>query len=205
MSSNEVTVHVNRAENDSLEVESDVSSSPSAASNTDPVLGTSGSCTLILRGHETPAHVHCRLDGELSRIASIDHPNYYVEPGDVTRVPIAFDTGGLEEPIDGRLEVLTGYGSESVAVAVLVRPGPSEIEVDETLSRPSQPEPEPTIVDRLAAAGGIDPGTLAVAVLGVLAVAIATATAMTIGGPAAMIGLAAVVAGVVVAGLLLFQ
>ncbi|SFB74748.1 hypothetical protein SAMN05444422_101690 [Halobiforma haloterrestris] len=214
MSTNEITVHVNRGDSDSLEVEATgddtaTDTEPaSAAASPDPSLEFEGarSGTLILRGHGTPAHVHCRLDGDLARVASIDRPNYYVEPDDVTAVPIALGADvDLEGPIEGRLEVLTGYGSESVAIDVIVRPGPPEIDVDETLAEPSRTEPDPSLVERLAAGSGIDPGTIAVGALGLVAVAIATMTAMTIGGLAAMAGLVAVVVGVVVAGFLLLS
>lgn len=214
MSTNEITVHVNRGESDSLEVEATgddtaTDAGPgSTAPSPDPTLEFEGarSGTLILRGHGTPAHVHCRLDGALARVASVDRPNYYVEPDDVTAVPIGLAPDvDPEEPIEGRLEVLTGYGSESVTIDVVVRPGPSGIDVDETLAAPSRPDPDPSVIDRLSAVSGIDPGTIAVGALGLVAVGIASLTAMTIGGPAAMAGLVAVVVGVVVAGFLLLS
>ncbi|ELY74675.1 hypothetical protein C487_14624 [Natrinema pallidum DSM 3751] len=57
MSGTEVSVHVNRGAAEALEA-------------TSGTLETSASFSVLLYGHETPAHVHCRLDGDLERIAS---------------------------------------------------------------------------------------------------------------------------------------
>lgn len=196
MSPTEVTVHVNRGSANTLEPES-------------TGLETDDSFRLSLAGHESPAHVHCRLDGDLERIASLDGANYYVEPDGVTVVPIAVDTDAVDRPVDGRLEVLTGYGSESISIDVTVVPGPPDVDVDESLAEPNRSEPEPTpledVLGDLADTSGLDPGSLAVLALGVVALGIATLTAASIGGLAATAGLGVVVVGVVVALFLLVQ
>ncbi|SEQ46737.1 DUF7524 family protein [Natrinema salaciae] len=196
MSGTEVTVHVNRRAADALEVATDA-------------LETSESFALHLTGHETPAHVHCRLDGDLERIASVDGSNHYVEPDAVTAVPVTVDTDAVDAPVDGRLEVLTGYGSESVSIAVTVVPGPPGVDVDERLAEPRRPDPDPTplerILDRVSAVSGLDAGALAVLALGVVAVGIAAVTTATIGGPVATAGIAVVVAGLLVALFLLVR
>lgn len=190
MPDSEVTVHVNRRSADALEP-------------TSTALETDGPVLLSLEGHGSPAHVHCRLDGDLERIASLAESNYYVEPDGVTTVPIAVDADGIDRPVDGTLEVLTGYGSESVAIDVTVVPGPPDIDVDESLAEPARSEPDPTAleraVDRVADGSGLEPGTMAVLALGVIAVGIAAMTAATIGGPVVTGGLAIVVVGFVVA------
>lgn len=190
----EVVVHVNRERPETLEV----------ARRT---LETSGSFVLQLHGHDTPAHVHCRLDDDLARVASLDTPNYYIESNAVTPVPIAVDTDAVQEPITGELEILTGYGSESVSIAVTITPGPPDIDVDESLAAPPKPDSssdsnldsDSSATDKLTAELGIQPGTVAVVALGLLSLAIATATAATIGGPVATVGIGIVVVGVVVA------
>ncbi|MFD1564105.1 hypothetical protein ACFR99_11135 [Haloarchaeobius amylolyticus] len=196
MSPTEVTVHVNRRSANALEPAS-------------TVLETDDSFCLSLQGHESPAHVHCRLDGDLERIASLGDANYYVEPNSVTTVPIAVDADAIDRPVDGRLEVLTGYGSESVAIEVTVVPGPPDVDVDESLAEPARSTPEPTplerAIDQVTAVSGLDSGTLAVLALGVVALGIGALTAASIGGPVATAGLAIVVAGVVVALFLLLQ
>ncbi|MFA9415349.1 hypothetical protein [Natrinema sp. HArc-T2] len=196
MSPAEVTVHVNRGSTNTLEPAS-------------TALETDGSFRLSLTGHESPAHVHCRLDGDLERIASLAGANYYVEPDSVTTVPVAVDADAIDQPVDGCLEILTGYGSESVAIDVTVVPGPPGVDVDESLAEPTRTEPEPTpleqVVDRMTNGSGLDSGTLAVLALGMVALAIATLTTASIASPVATAGLGIVVAGVVVALFLLLQ
>ncbi|PCR90741.1 DUF7524 family protein [Natrinema ejinorense] len=196
MSGTEVTVHVNREAANTLE--------PAGTA-----LETSESFTLLLEGHETPAHVHCRLDGGLGRIASLDESNYYIEPSTVTPVPVAVNTGGIDRPVDGHLEVVTGYGSESVSIDVTVLPGPPNVDVDESLAKPARSEPDPTTLerglDRVTGASGFEPATLGVLALGVVAIGIAALTTATIGGPVATAGLAIVLVGTVVALFLLVR
>ncbi|WP_222919501.1 hypothetical protein [Natrinema sp. SYSU A 869] len=196
MSGSEVTVHVNRGAADALE----------AASET---LETSEPFAVLLYGHETPAHVHCRLDDDLERIASLGETNYYVEPDTVTAVPVAVNVDVIDRPVDGRLEVLTGYGSESVSIGVTVVPGTPDVDVDESLAEPARPEPDPTAlergVDRFTAVGGLEPATLVVLALGAVAVGVAALTTATIGGPVATAGMGIVVVGVLVALFLLIQ
>ncbi|GAB3672234.1 DUF7524 family protein [Halopiger thermotolerans] len=195
MSRTEVTVHVNRESPDTLE----------AATRT---VTTRDSFVLALRGHESPAHVHCRLadaDPSFSRHVSLDQSNYYVEAGETIDVPVAVDAEAIDDPVTGRLEVVTGYGSESVTIDVTVEPRPAAVDVDESLSKPPSPDRSADrtaaekVIERLFAASGLDAGTLAVLALGLVALAIATATAATIGGLAATLGFIVVAGGVVVA------
>jgi hypothetical protein len=192
----EVTVHVNRGTATPLEATSDA-------------LETSDSFALLLQGHETPAHVHCRLSGDLERVASLGETNYYVEPESTVPVPITVTTDGLDRPVDGHLEVVTGYGSESVSIAVTAVPGRPDVDVDESLAEPVRSEPEPTTLERwgarMAPAGGFEPATLVVLALGLVAIGIATVTTATIGGPLATAGLGVVAGGVLVALFLLLQ
>lgn len=200
MLSNEVTVHVNREASDTLELEYDGDTDANRLE-----VEISGSFILTFRGHGTPAHVHCRLDGDLSRIASIDQPNYYVGPNDVTPVAIEVDSDAVDDVVEGRLEVLTGYGSESVVVDVTVTNDLRRIDVDESLADPAPVDDAPEPIDRLSSLRQTDPGTVAVVALGLVAVVTATMTAATIASPAALVGLVAVVVGVVVATYLLVE
>ncbi|AEH38311.1 DUF7524 family protein [Halopiger xanaduensis] len=197
MSRTEVTVHVNRESPDTLE----------AATTT---VSTRGSFVLALRGHESPAHVHCRLadadtDASFSRHVSLDQSNYYVEAGETIEVPVGVDAEAIDDPVTGRLEVVTGYGSESVTIDVTVKPKPAAVDVDESLSKPPSRDQSADqtaaekVLQRLFGASGLDTGTLAVLALGLVALAIATATAATIGGLAAMFGFIVVAGGVVIA------
>lgn len=196
MSGTEITVHVNRGAANTLE--SDVES-----------VETDRRLSVVLRGHERPAHVHCRLTGGLDRVATIDRSNYFIGPGDVTTVPVDVDGDAIDAPVSGRVEVVTGYGSETVAVDVTLTPPPPDIEVDKTLTEPPRNRAGPStgerVVDTVADLVGLDPTTLAVLALGIFAILIAMATAATIGGLVAFVGLAIVVGGVVLAAWLLLQ
>ncbi|OVE84786.1 DUF7524 family protein [Natronolimnobius baerhuensis] len=192
VSRTEVTVHVNREATDTLETDM-------------PALEARGSFALHLQGHDTPAHVHCRLNGDrrFSQIVSIDGPNYYVEANDMITVPISVAATDIDGSLEGELEVLTGYGSESVTIDVTVKPKPATVDIDESFSKPraettTEQSPLEQALER-ASAVGLEPGTLALAALGVLALGIGVSTAATIGGPAAMIALLVVVGGVTTA------
>ena len=190
--SQEVTVHVNRGSTDSLE----------AAVTT---LETRGSFNLLLDGNERPAHVHCRLHGGLERIATLETSNYYVEADGETVVPVHVAAENLETPIEGTLEVVTGYGSETIMVPVVVKPAPGPVDVDESLAEPATPTPEPSTLERVVTTSGLDPVTLAVVALGLVAIGIATATAATVGGTLSMIGVGIVAVGFCVALVLLVR
>lgn len=190
--SREVIVHVNRGAGDSLE---------SAVGH----LEVRGSFDLRLQSHGTPAHVHCRLDGDLERIASLPESNYYVDADDELVVLIRVDAEAIDRPVEGTLEVLTGYGSESIAIPVTVKPAPGDVDVDDSLAKPSQSTPEPGLLERVGTGIGIEPATLGVVALGLVAVAIAAMTAATIGGPVAMASLAIVGVGFLVALVLLVR
>ncbi len=190
--SQEVTVHVNRGSADSLET----------AVGT---LEVRGSFDLHLQSHDTPAHVHCRLGGDIERIATLPESNYYVEADGETIVLVRVNAEAIERPLEGTLEVLTGYGSESLSIPVTVKPAPGGVDVDESLSKPAQNAPEPSELERLIATVGLEPATLGVIALGLVAVGIAVLTAATIGGPVAMAGLAIVSIGFLVALVLLIR
>ncbi|WP_436347743.1 DUF7524 family protein [Natronorubrum sp. FCH18a] len=190
--SREATVHVNRGSADSLET----------AVGT---LETRDSFNLVLESHGPPAHVHCRLAGDLERIATLETSNYYVESEGETIVPVHVASETIDRPVEGVLEVLTGYGSESLSIPVVAKPAPAAVDVDDSLGKPPQSEPEPTAFERAVAASGLEPATLVVVALGIVAVGIATTTAAAIGGPLAMAGVGIVAIGFCVAVLLLLQ
>ncbi|OAQ51200.1 hypothetical protein HTG_17820 [Natrinema mahii] len=195
MPETEVTVHVNRESTDDLET---------AAS----AVEVDGSFALRLAGHDAPAHVHCRLAGDLERIAALEEGNYYVEPNAVTTVPVGVDADSIDGPVEGTLEVLTGYGAESISIAVTVVPGPPAVDVDDSLAAPADTEPEPTGIERTLdriVGDGLEPATLAVAALGLVAIGVGGATAATIGGPVTAAGLVIVLVGVAVALVLLVR
>ncbi|RQG92542.1 DUF7524 family protein [Natrarchaeobius chitinivorans] len=186
MRETEITVHVNRGNANTLETDTGS-------------LETHRKISVVFRGHDRPAHVHLRLGGDLDRAVSIGNPNYYLEPDGVTVVSIDVEADHLEAPVDGELEVVTGYGSESLSIDVTIVPPPPEVDIDESLAQPTRSAPEPSLTERAASAIGFGTSTAGVLVLGIVALGIATLTAATVGGFVALLGFAIVVAGVVVA------
>ena len=154
---------------------------------------------IVLESHSVPAHVHCRLGGDLARIATLDRSNYYVDPSNETYVPVIVED--VPEPVEGTLELSTGYGATSVTIDVTVTPGPPPVEVDETLARPRR-EPDRTDEPALAES---DMGTLGIVVLAVLAIGLAATTAAVVGGTVAFLAFLVVVTGVVAAAVLLLR
>ncbi len=190
MSRDEVTVHVGRNGTDTIAADT-------------RTLETTESFGIVLESHDTPAHVHCRLGGDLAHVATLEQSHYYVEPDEGTYVPILVDD--VDADVAGTLEVSTGYGAASVSIDVTVTPGPPPVEVDETLAQPRPSEPEPTVLERLSTASGLDAGTIGLVVLGLVALGVATATAAVVGGPVALVGVLVVVVGIGVATLLLLR
>ena len=193
MSGDEFTVRVGHEGTDTIEAAVDTFESR-------------GSFGVVLENHAGPTHVHCRLDGELPRIASLEESNYYVEAERQTFVPVLVDD--LESEARGRLELSTGYGAASTTVDVTVLPARTAVDVDESLTRPPENEPEPTPFERalesVTGGGGLGPAGFAVIALAVIALALGVVTAGVVGGPVAVAGVRVVTVGVAVALFLLW-
>ncbi|WP_255194477.1 DUF7524 family protein [Natronobeatus ordinarius] len=196
MPGEELTVSVGRDGPDTITVDSES-------------LETQASFGVVLESHSRPVHVHCRLGGALARIATLDRSNYYVDTTEETFVPVV--VGDVSEPVEGTLELSTGYGATSVTIDVTVTPGPPSVEVDESLARPPREPDEPnasaagerlsqSVVER-----SFDAGALGVLVLALLAIGLAAATAAVVGGAVAFVAFLVVVAGVAVAAFLLVR
>lgn len=196
MTGDEVTVSVGRGGPDTIDADR-------------TSLETQASFGIVLESRSRPAHVHCRLGGGLARIATLDQSNYYVDTAQETFVPVVVDVEDVPEPVEGTLELSTGYGAASVTIDVTVTPGPSSVDVDETLAEPRRPDPEPAPaegpLETVAAGVGLDPETGWVLALGALAVGIAAATAAVVGGAVAFVGFLVVALGVGAAVVLLLR
>ncbi len=150
-----------------------------------------GSFDVVLRNHGTALHVHLHLDDELSRQATLANANHYVDEEAVRRVRVTVE--GPIESAEGRLKLVTGYGSRTEYVTVELdhrQSEPSRVRVDESLASPrGEPPPEPLL----------DADDLPVVAIGGVAVLVAVVAAVLIGGPAGALGLLIVAVGLAVA------
>ena len=156
---------------------------------------TTSGFVVELVNHGEAVHVHLHLDDDLSRVARLDETNHFVE-GDKRR-RVAVDVAAVDEPVRGKLKVVTGYGANSVYVDVEVkpeRPKKDAVEVDERLSKPPQREEgnDRPSVGALLASGSIR-AVVAVLAVAVLAVALAVAVALSVSDPAVFLGVGVVI------------
>ncbi|WP_206662575.1 hypothetical protein [Halorubrum sp. BOL3-1] len=145
---------------------------------------TDGPFPVALDNSGRSTHVHLHFDDELGRVTAVDEVNYFVADEATRHVHVS--TADVDEPVDGKLKIVTGYGSNTRYVDVRVQPStetPEEpIAVDETLSAP--PERSPDLPPRQRAVNALDRlvqrGGIAGAVLGFLAVAAGVALALAV-------------------------
>lgn len=98
---------------------------------------TTGPFDVLLENHGEAVHVHLHLDDDLSRAATLSAGNHYVQRGATKRVHVRARPG--DDPVRGKLKIVTGYGSESAYVDVTVdaaAPQKPPVQVDESLARP---------------------------------------------------------------------
>jgi len=122
-----LTVDLNREEVHAIEVSDEYTAT--------------GGFTIELVNHGQPVHVHLHLDDALSRVASLAASNHYVEREGTRGVTV--HSRGIDEPVAGRLKIVTGYGNRTAYVTVTVEPAtPDEgVTVDESLARPGGGNP----------------------------------------------------------------
>lgn len=140
------------------------------------------SIELANRGRST--HVHLHLDDDLDRVASIAAVNHYVEDDAVKRVHVS--AVEVDEPVRGKLKVVTGYGSNTAYVDVRIEPppevAPDEVIVDERFSKPPEKSPPQPWPSRLVAAieRAIERGGVPALLVSFLAVALGVVAAFAI-------------------------
>ena len=155
-----------------------------------------------LRNHGDSVHVHVRADEALSAVARIDTDgNLFVERETTQSVPVGVEN--VDSPVTGTLEISTGYGAERRTVEVTVEPDVDDdaVDVDETLSQPSDPDTgsdSPPLADRLSP-GLPSRRTVALLAVGAAAIALAATVVTTVQSPAVLIGAGVVVGAVLVA------
>ena len=155
----------------------------------------SGSFAVGLNNHGEAVHVHLNLDDTLARVARLEANNHYVESE--ARRAVTVDVAEIDEPVTGRLKIVTGYGTETKYVTLTVRPSEEDpgVVVDETLNRAPTTDDEPGTVSAIRRTVERDL-TLPVVGFGVLAIGIALAFGVAINTPPVLLG-AGVVIGVV--------
>ena len=157
-----------------------------------PSFETADSFVVRLESNGAPAHVHLHLDDALSTVASLDANNHYVDG--VRDVSVIVAEG--ERPVKGVLEITTGYGANTERVAVTViepQRGVHYVDVDERFNAPPTREaPEET-------GRAISGGTVGLAALAVVALAVALWAATAVGSTAVAVGAAVVVCSVAAA------
>ncbi|MDZ5810087.1 hypothetical protein U4E84_01795 [Halorubrum sp. AD140] len=143
-----------------------------------------GPFSIALENLGRSTHVHLHFDEALDRVCAIDEANHFVDDESTRRVHVA--VADVEEPVRGKLKIVTGYGSNTRYVDVRLDPPPEaareEVVVDEALAKPPERPPEvppaqraANAVDRLVQRGG-----LPAAVLGFVAVAVGVAIALAV-------------------------
>ncbi len=174
---------------------------------------------IAIENEGSSAHVHCRITGELGDYLSIDQSNHYVEAN--SDAYISLRAPDVDRELEGTLAISTGYGATTVYVGLAVTAAPEEIEVDETLGIPAggssgsggggrfvQPttggSAGRTRSRNRAATGEIDRTTLAVTLVGVVAIGVAVVSASVVGGSWGFLAVLAVAAAVAVAGWLAY-
>lgn len=91
--------------------------------------------TVSLENQGTDAHVHLRLDENLSKAASLPASNHYVEGGSTVDISVSVRP---DTSVAGTLEVVTGYGATRKQTTVTVDSSPEpDIPIDDTLTEPS--------------------------------------------------------------------
>ncbi|WP_255196634.1 DUF7524 family protein [Halorarius litoreus] len=157
---------------------------------------TGGSFVVELRNRGESTHVHLHLDDSLSAVARLEANNHYVRAEATRRVRIEVDAPEDTE-ITGRLKVVTAYGAETRYVTVTVdNTPPNSVQVDPELGKPKPRDEESSPL------AGLDPALLGVGLLGIVAVVLAVGAVFAADGLNIILGVLAVLAGIVAAGLL---
>jgi hypothetical protein len=163
-------------------------------------LETDRSFVLEFVNHGQPLHVHVHPDDVLDGVVTPAETQVYVDEAETRSVDVAVPRGA--GPLEGRLQLVTGYGAEESAVAVSVtserKDGGPDVAVDDTLTEKETPADPDT-------AASVTQVVTPVALAGV-AVLVAAAAAIAVPDAGALaVGVAGVLAGVAVAAYELFR
>ena len=157
---------------------------------------TGGSFVVELRNRGESTHVHLHLDDSLSEVARLEANNHYVRAEATRKVRIEIDAPA-DTQVTGRLKIVTAYGAETRYVTVTVdNTPPNRVEVDPELGKPQPRETEGSLL------ANADPSILGATVLGIVAVLLAVGAVVAADGINIILGVLAVLAAMIAAGLL---
>ena len=145
---------------------------------------TTGHFSVAFENLGRSTHVHLHFDDELDRVCSVGETNHFVDDESTKRVHVTADE--TDEPVAGKLKIVTGYGSNTRYVDVRLEPPPDvgadEIVIDETLAQPPERPPDPPPRQRAgnAVVGLVERGGLPAAAIGFLAVVAGVALALAL-------------------------
>ncbi|WP_083851001.1 DUF7524 family protein [Halogranum rubrum] len=162
---------------------------------------------VALENHGEAVHIHLHLDDTLSTVATLEGGNHYVDREGTTTVRV--DVDRVEEPVTGKLKIVTGYGAETAYVDVTVEPFEEEnnsVQVDEELSKPQRnasqrrnpAKREPSMSEKFGSrsSSGVSLPLVAFAALAVL---LALIVGVVVNNGVVLVGVGVVIGGVLVA------
>jgi len=179
-----LSVHLSRTDLHAIE-------SPSSFETTD-------SFDVEFRNHGRSSRVHCSVDDALAGIVRVPETNRMIDSDGA--ITMRIDVAPVDEPVTGELEIVTGYGAESTTVTLTVTP-PEERSSVESFDDAYGSDADSADVDVFP----LDRDERLILGLAVGAVLLAVIAAVLVSDPVVLLGTIAVIAGVVVAGFLLWQ
>jgi hypothetical protein len=157
---------------------------------------------VALENHGEAVHIHLHLDDTLSSVATLEAGNHYVDANGTETVRVDVDPG--DEPVTGKLKVVTGYGAEAAYVDVTVEPFEEEkhvVQVDEELSKPQRREKrdrEPSLGEQFGSVSSSS-DVLPLAAFGGLAILLALGVGVVVDSAVVFVGVGVVIGGVLAA------
>lgn len=157
---------------------------------------------VALENHGEAVHIHLHLDDTLSTVATLDGSNHYVDAGETTTVRVDVDPN--DEPVTGKLKIVTGYGAETAYIDVTVEPYEEEkhvVQVDEDLAKPQRrerQEREPSLSEQFSSATSSGNRLPLVAFAG-FAILLALAIGVIVDSSVVLVGVGVVIGGVLAA------
>ncbi|SEO97628.1 hypothetical protein SAMN04487948_109106 [Halogranum amylolyticum] len=159
---------------------------------------------VALENHGEAVHIHLHLDDTLSTVAQLAGGNHYVDAGSTETVRVDVDPD--DEPVTGKLKIVTGYGAETTYVDVTIEPFEEKnhgVDVDEELGKPQRRDPaerEPSLSEQFAGMSSTSSdGGVPVVAIGGLLLLLALVVGLLVDNAVILLGVGVVIGGVLVA------